>query len=163
MFRRTPPGLRHDTEMHENEPAWKFEHSIECDVSPEFAWSFWTTVSNWAFDADVDSIELFGPFAAGSNGVTHSKSSGRVEWRIAAAEPGRAVIEFPFPGAVGRFVWTFRDSGGHARITQLCTIEGEAGLPLAQAFGPMLEAGIPAGMQKLCENMERADRARRGS
>ena len=24
--------------------AWEFEHSIQCDVSPEFAWNFWTEV-----------------------------------------------------------------------------------------------------------------------
>jgi len=42
------------------EPAWTFEYTIDCGVTPEFAWNFWTKVSNWVLDADVDSIEIDG-------------------------------------------------------------------------------------------------------
>ncbi len=34
---------------------WVFEHAIECSVSIQFAWNFWTNVRNWVLDADVDS------------------------------------------------------------------------------------------------------------
>ena len=142
--------------MHQPEPEWTFEHSIDCGVAAEFAWSFWTNVSNWVLDADVESIEIDGPFAAGARGVTNSKSSGRVEWRIAEVQPGRAVIEFPLPGAVGQFVWTFVDVGAGVRITQRCTLTGEMADTYAKSFGPSLEAGVPAGMRKLCETMENA-------
>ena len=37
-----------------------------------------------------------------------------------------------------------------------CTLAGEQANVLAKAFGPGLEAGIPAGMQKLCATMESA-------
>jgi hypothetical protein len=40
-----------------HEPAWTFEYTIDCAVSAEFAWNFWTQVSNWKLDADVESIE----------------------------------------------------------------------------------------------------------
>jgi hypothetical protein len=139
--------------------AWTFEHSVECGVTVESAWKFWTDVSNWALDADVESIEIDGPFAAGARGFTNSKSSGRVDWRVVEARPERAVIEFPAPGATGRFVWTFEDFGGRTRMTQRCTLEGEQAEALAKAIGPSLEAGIPAGMQKLCETMAEAARA----
>jgi hypothetical protein len=139
-----------------DESAWMFEHSVDCSVTVEFAWSYWTDVRNWALDADLESVEIDGPFVAGVRGSTISKSSGRVEWRIVEAEFGRAVIEFPAPGAVGRFVWTFEDLGGRARITQRCTLAGEQANVLATAFGPGLEAGIPAGMRKLCATMESA-------
>jgi hypothetical protein len=145
--------------MHQHEPAWIFEHSIECRASVEFAWKFWTDVNNWVLDADVESIELDGPFEAETTGRTHSKSAGRVEWRIAEVQTGRAVIEFPLTGAVGRFLWTFEDSGGQVRITQRCTLEGEQADSYAKAFGPTLEAGIPAGMRKLCESIAGASRA----
>jgi hypothetical protein len=139
---------------------WAFEHSVECGVTVEFAWKFWTDVRNWALDADVQSIEIDGPFAAGARGFTNSKSSGRVDWRVVEARPERAVIEFPAPGAIGRFAWTFEDIGGRTRMTQRCTLEGEQAGVLGKAIGPSLEAGIPAGMQKLCEAMEEAARAR---
>lgn len=144
--------------MPQIEPAWTFEHSIDCAVTPDFAWNFWTNVSNWALDADVESIEIDGPFSAGARGFTISKSSGRIEWRISEVEPGRAVIEFPLSGAVGRFVWTFEDLGGRTRISQRCSLEGEQARTYAIAVGPSVEMGIPAGMRKLCETMERVGR-----
>ena len=49
--------------MPQDPPAWTFEHSIDCRVSAEFAWAFWTNVRNWALDADVESIEIDAPFA----------------------------------------------------------------------------------------------------
>ncbi|HWW98669.1 MAG TPA: SRPBCC family protein [Edaphobacter sp.] len=137
--------------------AWAFEHSIECGVSKDFAWTFWTNVSNWALDADVDSVELHGPFAPGSQGVTQSKSSGRIEWRIAEVQPGRAILEFPAPGALATFTWTFDDIHGRTRITQHASLSGEQA-PMYAKIVTALEAGIPAGMRKLCEAMEAAAR-----
>ena len=136
---------------------WSFEHSIECPVPRAFAWQFWTHVDVSKLDADVESVELNGPFAAGSRGVTITRSSGRVEWRIAEAQPEiEAVIEFPGPGAIGRFRWTFEDLGGGTRITQRVNIEGEAALPGVNAIARSLEEGIPAGMRKLCQAMAEA-------
>jgi hypothetical protein len=136
--------------------AWSFEHTVECDAPAGFAWSFWTDVRNWRLDADVDSVEIDGPFASGTHGRTHSKSSGVVEWRIAEAAPGRAVIEFPLDGAVGRFRWSFEDVAGSTRMTQRCWLEGEQASMYAAAAGAAFEAGIPAGMRKLAEAIERA-------
>ncbi len=141
-------------------PAWTFEYSVECGVPLDFAWKFWTTVENWKLDADVISVEIDGPFGAGASGMTVSKSNGPIQWRVAEVVPGRAVIEFPLPGAVGRFVWTFEDLGGRTRMTQHCSLEGEQAEGFAKAVGPSLEAGIPAGMQKLSGTMEFAWRAR---
>jgi hypothetical protein len=145
--------------MLEPESEWFFEHSIDCCVPVSFAWNFWTNVGNWALDADVESVEIDGPFAAGAQGHTNSKSSGRVDWRIAEVLPGRAVIEFPLRGAVGRFVWTFADLGDRTKITQCCKLEGADSGTYAQTFGPHLEAGIPHGMRKLCRAMEDAAEA----
>lgn len=140
--------------MQPNGPAWIFEHSIDCRVTADFAWAFWTDVPNWRLDADVNSAEIDGPFAAGARGVTNSKSSGRIEWRISEVQGLSATIEFPLADAVGRFVWTFEPIPSGTRITQRCTLEGEKADGYAQAIAPSLEAGIPAGMRKLCERME---------
>src|SRR4051794_17283764 len=144
--------------MPDEQPAWAFEHSIDCGVTAAFAWSFWTSVSNWTLDVDVESVEIDGPFAAGAQGFTNSRSSGRVPWRIVQADAGRAVIEIPAPGAVARITWTFEGAGGSARITQRWTLQGEQAESLAKAFAPGLETGIPAGMTNLCAAMERASR-----
>lgn len=146
--------------MLRNEYAWELEHSVESAEDVNFAWNFWTDVGNWALDADVVSVEIDGPFAAGARGFTNSRSSGRIDWRIVEVQPGRAVIEFPLPGAVGRFTWTFEATVGRARITQHCTLQGEQAAAYAKQAGPGLETGIPAGMQKLSAQMESAARAR---
>ena len=132
---------------------WSFEHSVECPVSLSFAWEFWTTVDNWRLDADVESIELEGPFAAGSRGITVSRRSGRIEWRIARVEGTAAVIEIPVGNAVGRFHWTFTDLGGRTRITQRMSVAGEGAEALGAQIGPMFEESMPAGMRKLCDAM----------
>jgi hypothetical protein len=110
------------------ERGWAFEHSIDCAVTTEFAWSFWTNVSNRVIDADVESVEIYGPFAAGARGFTNRQKL--------------------WPGGMGRFVWTFEESGGCTRITQRCTLVGEQADTYAKAVGPTLETGIPAGTQR---------------
>ena len=139
---------------------WSFEHTVECDVSREFAWRFWTNVDNWKLDSDVVSVELDGPFAVGAKGATQTKSSGRLEWRIAQLEPGRrAVLEFPAPGAVARFAYTFADvKERRTRMTQRVSLSGGKAAMYIDTVGRALEVGIPEGMLKLCEAMEVAER-----
>ena len=48
--------------------------------------------------------------------------------------------------------------GDAVSITQRCTIEGERAAQYAEFAGPALRAGMPMGMQKLCEAMQRAAR-----
>lgn len=142
-----------------NMQPWVFEHAIESGVSVQFAWNFWTNVRNWLLDADVVSIEIDGEFAAGTNGVTHSKSSGKINWRIIeVVEPRKAVLEIPAPGAVARFVWTFEDVEGRTRITQQVSLSGEQAAMYADTVGRGLQAGIPSGMLRLCEAMQAAAR-----
>jgi hypothetical protein len=139
---------------------WTFAHTIECAVPAAFAWAFWTNTSNWALDADVESVVILGPFEAGTRGVTHSKSSGRIDWQlIEVTAPHYAVLDFPVPGVTARFDWTFEESAGRTRITQRANLSGERVADYAGSILPALEAGIPAGMQKLREAMEAAGRA----
>lgn len=138
-------------------PAWQFEFSMECAVRRESAWNFWTDVKNWGLDADVETVTLDGPFVVGTQGHTVSRSSGPIDWRIADVEPGRrAVLEFPAPGAVATFVWTFSDSPTGTKISQHASLAGPEAQRYAETFGPILEQGIPGGMLKLCQAMESA-------
>ncbi len=133
-----------------------FEHSIECRVSTAFAWTFWTNVSNWTLDVDVDTVELHGPFAPGTHGLTQSKSLGQIKWRIAEAQPGKAVLEFPALGVLATFTWLFEELDQRTRITQRASFSGEHAAIYAESIGPSLKVGAPAGMRKLCETMEAA-------
>jgi hypothetical protein len=137
---------------------WSFEHAVECPVKREFAWKFWTEVSNWILDPDMESVELDGPFATGSKGTTVSRSSGKIEWRLAGVEAGRAAtMEIVFPGAIGRFRWTFDPAGAAGtKITQHVSIDGPHAHEFVNVMAPGLENGIPLGMEKLCRKIAEA-------
>jgi Polyketide cyclase / dehydrase and lipid transport len=139
---------------------WEFEHSVECRVSRDFAWRFWTDVGNWAaVDPAVDSVKLDGPFAAGSRGTTKSGEHPPIDWNLTEVEDGaRALIEVAAPGAVAKFLWTFADAGGGGtRITQHASLVGEQADQYAQTFGKELEKGMPPGMQRLADAIEAAN------
>src|SRR5215813_9775402 len=98
------------------EEAWSYQHSLECPVYAGFAWRYWSDVRNWRLDADVESVELMGAFAAGTKGVTNTRSRGGVAWQLASVEDGKsATVEVPLDGAVARFAWTFEDLGDRSR------------------------------------------------
>jgi hypothetical protein len=134
---------------------WKFEHSVDCAVPRDVAWRFWTDVSNWAaIDPAVESVELDGPFAAGTAGRTKPRDMDFIAWRLADVVDGRsALVEIPAPGAVLRCVWTFEDlPAGGTRMTQRASIEGERADEYAP-FGKAMEIGIPAVMERMAEAM----------
>src|SRR5437899_8055683 len=73
-------------------------------------------------------------------------------------QPRKAVLEFPAPGFVAKFVWTFEDVSGRTRITQRVSLSGKQVAIYAETVVPSSQAGIPAGMRRLCEAMEAAAR-----
>jgi Polyketide cyclase / dehydrase and lipid transport len=136
---------------------WTREYTVECPVTREFAWLFWSDVNNWRLDPDIESVELDGPFAAGSRGVTVSRRSGRVEWTLASVQPkASAVIEVPVMGAIAQFRWTFEDVGEGTRIVQRISISGEGPEDIVHFMESMFEKNAPDGMRKLCQEMVKA-------
>jgi hypothetical protein len=128
-----------------------FEHQVECAANPEFAWKFWTNPRNWALDSDVASVELHGPFASGSEGITESRSAGKICWKLRSVERDKsAVVEIPLPDGVADFYWRFDACPHGTRITQRVSLEG----PQAEAYFDLLKSGIPAGMAKLAQAIE---------
>ena len=139
---------------------WKFTHSVECPVSREFAWQFWTNVDNWLFDVSVEVVTLDGPFVAGTTGTTKPRGGEPINWQIVESEDGqRAVIVINLPGAVVEFHWQFEDLPDAAtRITQHVTMEGERAADYLEGAA-QLEKGIPQGMRKLAEVITKAAQA----
>ena len=137
---------------------WKFEYSVECEAPRDFAWRFWTHVENWKLDSDVDSVQLDGPFAAGSRGATKVRNGDSVDWYIVEVRDGsHAVIELPVTGAVLRMAWTFEDSAvGGTRITQQMRLSGEQAGAYEETIGRQMEEGMPQGMRKLAAEIVKA-------
>lgn len=138
---------------------WTFEHSVDCRVSRDFAWRFWTDVSNWpVVDSSVEAVTLNGPFQSGATGTTKPRSGAPIHWQLEEVHDGSsAVVLIPAPGAALRFAWKFDYFGANAtRITQRASLEGETARDYIAAVAPELERNMPQGMRKLAEAMEKA-------
>jgi Polyketide cyclase / dehydrase and lipid transport len=137
--------------------AWEFVHAVDCPVSREFAWRFWSNVENWLLDTSAESVTLEGPFAAGTRGTTKPRGLDPLNWQLTEVDEGHnAVIEIDLPGAVARFRWEFAElSNMVTRITQRVAIEGERAEDY-MAGAAELEKGIPEGMQMLAAEIVKA-------
>jgi catechol 2,3-dioxygenase-like lactoylglutathione lyase family enzyme len=138
--------------------AWQLQHSVEADVSPEFAWSYWTDVSHW--EDPPAQFSLDGPFAAGTVGTTRMPDQEARRWTVAAVRPGESYrLEVALEGAVLSFDWSFAAApGGRTRLTQRISLSGENAAALqdgvAAGFGPTLAPG----MARIAGLIERAAR-----
>jgi hypothetical protein len=137
---------------------WDFRHSVETTAERDFAWGFWTDVTNWAFDTSVEWVRLEGPFASGTKGVTKSPGMDPVHWVLTEVQPEEeAIVEFDLGGATLQFHWRFEVlDGGGTRITQRASLRGANADSFEQQIAPEFERGIPAGMDKLVNEIERA-------
>jgi hypothetical protein len=136
---------------------WTFEHSVECKVDKNFAWQFWTNVSNWAqLDSSLESATLDGRFQSGARITTRPCGGETILGQLQDVQDGSsAVVMIQLPGVDLRCAWKFEDSGiGRTRITQQASIEGERAPDYISTAAPELEKGIPLGMRKLAETIE---------
>jgi hypothetical protein len=136
---------------------WTFEHSVECNVDRDFAWQFWTNVSNWPLvDSSVESATLDGPFQSGAQGSTKPRGGEAVQWQLEDVHAGRsAVVVIHLSDAVLRFAWRFEDRGVRSvRMTQRVSIESQQAEQYISTAASELEKGMPAGMKRLADAME---------
>ncbi len=141
--------------------SYKFEHSINCPVNTDFAWRFWSDVSNWAkVDPAVESVEIAGPFASGTTGVTHIRGAAPAAWKLVDVKSGKsATVEITAPGAVIHFQWLFQESpDGQSVLTQRVSLEGEQATDYQEGI-KQLEQNLPDGMKRLAEAIVKAARS----
>jgi hypothetical protein len=140
------------------EPAWQFEHFVECNVTRQFAWSYWTNIAHW--DDPPASFHLDGPFDIGSR-LTTSLPGQTLHSVIRDLKADReAVIEMQLPDAILSFHWVFEElSENRTRITQRLVLSGPNAKSLVSGAN-MLEQSVPAGMKQLVEAIELTRAAR---
>ena len=138
---------------------YEFEHSIECPVSKDFAWRFWSDIENWiVVDSSVEWVKLEGDFIVGTKGFTKPRGAEPAEWELLEVEDGKsAVIGIFLPGAVLKFHWNFADSSSTdgVLISQRVTLTGEQTENYAEGM-EFLKKEMPQGMQNLVKGMIKA-------
>jgi hypothetical protein len=137
-----------------SEPAWQFQHSVDCNAPRHFAWSYWTNVANW--NDPPASFYLDGPFDIGSKLTTNLPGQTLHSIIREVIQDREAVIDMQLPDAILSFHWKFEIlSEDRTRITQRLVLSG----PDAEAFitqASMLEQSTPDGMKKLVAAIERS-------
>jgi hypothetical protein len=138
-------------------PAWEFQYSVETAADPEFAWAFWTNVSNWRELEPAVEFELHGRFAAGTRGCTRMPGQEPRQWLIRAVDIGRSwTQEMSLPGASFMVTMQFEEVGnGRTRITQRLWLEGD-GAELFLDGVRLFETTTPEGLRRIAATIEKA-------
>jgi hypothetical protein len=143
-----------------SEPAWEFRFSIECNATQQFAWRFWTDITNW--NDPPAKFDLDGPFEIGAR-LTTTLPGETLYSVIRDLQPEReATIEMQLPDAILSFHWKFEKlTEDRTRLTQGLVLSGaNAKSFVAQATA--MEARVPDGMRKVAAAIERAQGLVRG-
>jgi uncharacterized protein YndB with AHSA1/START domain len=114
---------------------WMTEQSVETTVSPDAIWRAWADVERWPeWNADIERIELRGPFRTGSVVAMTPHGQETVELRIAQAVEGEAFVdEADVDGTVVRTVHQIELLGdGRSRVVYRLEATG----PAAEEIGP---------------------------
>jgi hypothetical protein len=137
---------------------WVTEHSVETTAPSEAIWRQWSNVRGWPeWNADIERIELDGPFAAGSRITMTPRGQEPVELRIAeAVEPELFVDEADFGEIVVRTSHRVeRLDERRARISYRMEISGPGADTLGPQIGPEISGDFPQVLAALIERAER--------
>ncbi|MEV6616997.1 polyketide cyclase [Streptomyces sp. NPDC051051] len=136
---------------------WTYEHSIETGAAPEAIWGLWADVGNWgAWNADIASTRISGPFEAGAEIVMTPAGQDPVHLLVAEATVNELFVdEARFDGLLLRTVHRL-DEGrrGRTRVTYRMEITGTGADRLGPQIGPAIIADWPETMAALVERAE---------
>jgi hypothetical protein len=135
--------------------AWETRHSIETRATVEFAWRYWTDVSNW--DDPPARFEFSGAFVTGARGLTQLPGQPPIEWFVRDVVQGSsATIEIPTDGAVLSFEWKFEAvAEGSTLLAQRIVLRGHDAEKYL-GYARVLEENLPLGMKKMASAIEKA-------
>lgn len=136
---------------------WANEHSVETKATPEQIWRLWADVARWPrWNADIERIELIGPFDAGSRILMTPIGAEPVELRIAeAVEPELFVDEADMGEIVVRTIHRVRRiDPEHTEVTYRMEITGPAGDTLGPQVGPEISGDFPQTLAALVARAE---------
>jgi hypothetical protein len=138
---------------------WTNEQSIDTTASPEAIWRLWSDVPGWPeWIADIEHIEISGPFAAGSTIAMTPIGQGPVQLRIAeAVEPELFVDEATLEDVVVRTIHRVdRLEDDRWRIVYRMEITGPAADTVGPTLGPLISGDFPETLSALAQHAERS-------
>jgi hypothetical protein len=133
---------------------WEFEHAVEADVSAKAVWRLWADVEGWGeWNADIESIEIGGPFEVGTEIAMTPRGQELVRLQIAELDEGRLFVDEADVGdAIVQTEHRIDQLGdGRIRITYRTEITGSAADELGPEIGPAITSDFPETIASLIE------------
>jgi hypothetical protein len=130
---------------------WEYEHRVGTTAAPEDIWSVWSDVDGWvAWNADLASVVIDGPFTVGSRIEMTSVGQDVVELRLAEViENEQFVDEARLDGLVIRTTHRVERADGATTVVYRMEITGPAADDGGLEVGPAITADFPQTMAAL--------------
>jgi hypothetical protein len=144
---------------------WSTEHNRETTASPASIWRLWSNVATWReWNADIERIEMSGPFAAGSTISMTPIGQDTVDLRIAETSELNLFVDEADLGDV--VVKTFHRvdpiDEGRSMVTYRMEITGPAADTVGPELDPEISGDFPETLAALTERAEAMDQDARG-
>ncbi|MFJ7150151.1 polyketide cyclase [Streptomyces sp. NPDC100445] len=131
---------------------WEYEHSVETTAAPEAIWRLWADVESWGtWNAEIEKIEIDGPFAAGARITMTPPGEDPVVLRVAEAVEGELFVdEARFDDLLLRTVHRIdRLDRDRIRVVYRMEITGDGADEAGPQIGPGITADWPETMASL--------------
>ena len=136
--------------------------SVEVRAAPERVFALWSDAAGWtAWDPDLESASLDGPFAPGSRGALKPRGGPRTRIELTEVVPGRAFTaasRLPLCRMVfDHAIEPLDGRGGGCRVTHSVRFEGPLAGLFRRLIGPTIRRGLPGTMAGLKRAAEAGD------
>ncbi|BCW35153.1 hypothetical protein StoSoilA2_12090 [Arthrobacter sp. StoSoilA2] len=137
---------------------WDYEHSVETTAAPQALWQLWADVESWgSWNAEIERVEIDGPFAVGSQILMTPPGDEPIQLRIAEVVNGELFVdEARFDELLIRTAHRLdRLDCGRVRVVYRMEITGAGADQVGPEIGPAITADWPETMASLVELAQR--------
>ncbi len=126
---------------------WTYEHTVPAEAAPEAIWALWADVEHWGtWNADIEHIEIDGPFTAGARIVMTPAGQDPVRLQVAEAKVNEGFVdEAHIDGLILRTTHRINDS----HVVYRMEITGPGANDIGPRIGPAITADWPETMAAL--------------
>ena len=139
---------------------WESEYSVQAEVAPESVWQVWVDFGNAAsWNEGIESIELRGPFASGTEFSMKRVGREAIAMRLAEVTENVSFAEVAETnGLTIRVIHRLeRLDGQRTRVTYRTEISGAGADELGPHLGPGVTAAFLDAVAKLVELARRRE------
>jgi hypothetical protein len=135
---------------------WTYEHNLESSAKPEAFWRLFADVAGWpAWNADIERIEIDGPFQAGSTVLMTPVGQDPIRMRLTDVRADELFVdETDLGDVVVRVEHRLERTQTGTRVHYAMQISGPSAAELGPRLGPAISGDFPDVMAALVARAE---------